>query len=123
MAESIIIIGAGMGGLAAGIYGQTNGYKTRVFEMHTLPGGQCSSWKRGGFTFDACIHHLFGCAPSSRIYGLWKELGAMPRELVKPDDCVSVLSPEGRLFRDYKRAIRTICKADGRKFCAPSGAC
>lgn len=101
MAESIIIVGAGMGGLAAGIYGQTNGYKTRIFEMHTLPGGQCSSWKRGGSTFDGCIHHLFGCAPSSRIYGLWEELGAMPRELVKPDDCVSVLSPEGRLFRDY----------------------
>jgi phytoene dehydrogenase-like protein len=101
MAEWIIIIGTGMGGLAAGIYGQANGYKTRIYEMHTLPGGQCSSWKHGGFTFDGCLHHLFGCAPSSRIYGLWEELGAMPRDLVKPDGCVSVLSPEGRLFRDY----------------------
>lgn len=101
MAESIIIIGAGMGGLAAGIYGQMNGYRTRIFEMHTLPGGQCTSWKRQGFTFDGCIHHLFGCAPSSRICDLWEELGAMPRELVKPADCTSVLSPEGKLFRDY----------------------
>jgi phytoene dehydrogenase-like protein len=101
MAESIIIIGAGMGGLAAGIYGQMNGFKTRIFELHTLPGGQCSSWKRAGFTFDACIHHLFGCSPSSKIYGLWEELGAMPREMVKPADCASVLSPEGKLFRDY----------------------
>jgi phytoene dehydrogenase-like protein len=25
----------------------------------------------------------------------------MPRELVKPDECTSVLSPDGRLFRDY----------------------
>jgi len=101
MAKSVIIIGSGMGGLAAGIYGQVNGYTTRVFEMHTLPGGQCSSWKRGGFTFDGCLHHLFGCAPSSRIYELWEEVGAMPRELVQPADCVSVLSPEGRLFSDY----------------------
>ncbi len=101
MAGSIIIIGAGMGGLAAGIYGQMNGYKTRIFEMHTLAGGQCTSWKRDGFTFDACIHHLFGCAPSSRIYDLWEEVGAMPRELVKPADCVSVVSPEGKLFSDY----------------------
>ena len=97
MAKSVIIIGSGMGGLAAGIYGQVNGYTTRVFEMHTLPGGQCSSWKRAGFTFDGCLHHLFGCAPSSRIYELWEEVGAMPRELVQPADCVSVLSPEGRL--------------------------
>jgi len=101
MAESIIIIGAGMGGLAAGIYGQINGFQTRIFEMHTLPGGQCASWKRDGFTFDACIHHLFGCAPSSRIYSLWSGLGAMPRELVKPAECASVLSPDGKLFRDY----------------------
>lgn len=101
MADSIIIIGAGMGGLAAGVYGRLNGFKTQIFEMHTLPGGQCTSWKREGFTFDACIHHLFGCAPSSKIYGLWQELGAMPRELVKTEDCVSVLSPDGKLFRDY----------------------
>jgi phytoene dehydrogenase-like protein len=101
MADSIIIIGAGMGGLAAGIYGRLNGFKTQIFEMHTIPGGQCSSWKREGFTFDACIHHLFGCSPASRIYGLWEEIGAMPREMVKTADCASVLSPEGRLFRDY----------------------
>lgn len=102
MAErSIIIIGAGMGGLAAGIYGQVNGYKTRIFEMHTLPGGQCAAWKRRGYTFDACIHHLFGCDPSSRIYDLWRELGAMPRELVRTRDCVSVSSPDGKLFQDY----------------------
>jgi phytoene dehydrogenase-like protein len=101
MAQSIIIIGAGMGGLAAGIYGQLNGFKTRIFEMHTLPGGQCASWKRSGYTFDACIHHLFGCAPSSRIYELWEEVGAMPRDLVKTVECTSILSEDGRLFRDY----------------------
>jgi len=28
MADSIIIIGAGMGGLAAGIYGRLNGFRT-----------------------------------------------------------------------------------------------
>lgn len=60
IAKSIIIIGAGMGGMAAGIYGQMNGYRTRIFEMHTLPGGQCASWQRRGYTFDACIHHLMG---------------------------------------------------------------
>ena len=101
MAGSIIIIGAGMGGLAAGIYGRKNGARTKIYEMHSLPGGQCASWKRGGYTFDACIHHLFGCSPASRIHDLWTELGAMPREMVKPAECVSVLSPEGKLFRDY----------------------
>lgn len=101
MEKSIIIIGAGMGGLAAGIYAQLNGYRSRIFEMHSLPGGQCASWKRQGYTFDVCIHHLMGCAPGTRINGLWRELGAMPRNLVYTRECVSVASPEGRLFNDY----------------------
>ncbi|MGI6555630.1 MAG: phytoene desaturase family protein [Bacillota bacterium] len=101
MAKSIIIIGAGMGGMAAGIYGQINGFQTRIFEMHNLPGGQCASWERKGYTFDACIHHLFGCSPDSKIHELWSELGAMPRELAYTKECVSVISPEGKLFFDY----------------------
>jgi phytoene dehydrogenase-like protein len=101
MAGSIIIIGAGMGGLAAGIYGRMNGFDTKIFETNTVPGGQCCSWKRAGYTFDGCIHHLFGCAPGSKINGLWREVGAMPRELIPIEECTSVLSPDGRLFRDY----------------------
>jgi phytoene dehydrogenase-like protein len=120
MAESIIIIGAGMGGLAAGIYGRLNGFQTRIYESHSLAGGQCTSWKRQGFTFDACLHHLFGCSPGSKIYGLWRELGAMPREMVKPAECASVLSPDGRLFRDYydldmlESHLNNLAPADGR---------
>jgi phytoene dehydrogenase-like protein len=99
--RSIIVIGAGMGGLASGIYGQINGYQTQIFEMHTLPGGQCAAWKRKGFTFDSCIHHLFGCSQGSKINRLWTELGAMPRNLVYPEECGSVISPDGRIFNDY----------------------
>ena len=101
MQKSIIIIGAGMGGLASGIFGQLNGYRTQIFEMHSIPGGQCTSWKRKGYTFDVCIHHLFGCGPGTKINGLWKELGAMPRELVYTKDCVSVVSQEGTMFHDF----------------------
>jgi phytoene dehydrogenase-like protein len=101
MAESIIMIGAGMGGMAAGIYGQLNGFQTRIFERHLLPGGQCASWQRQGYTFDVCIHHLFGCAEGSKINQLWSELGAMPRQLAYFKECVSVVSPEGKVFNDY----------------------
>lgn len=101
MAKSIIIIGAGMGGMAAGIYGQMNGFETRIFEMHNRPGGQCASWQRKGYTFDACIHHLMGCSSDTGIYRIWSELGAMPRELVYTKDCVSVVSSDGKIFIDY----------------------
>jgi phytoene dehydrogenase-like protein len=101
MEKSIIIIGTGMGGLASGIYGRLNGYRTTMFEQHTLPGGQCASWKRKGYTFDVCIHHLFGCNSTSKIYQLWEELGAMPREMARTEECASVASPDGKLFKDY----------------------
>jgi len=49
--KSIIIIGAGIGGLATGCYAQMNGYRTQIFEMHTQPGGVCTSWKRRGYYY------------------------------------------------------------------------
>ena len=74
MDKSIIIIGAGIAGLSAGCYGQMNGYKTRIFEMHKIPGGLCTSWKRKGYTFDGCIHWLTGSS-SGALYRLYEELG------------------------------------------------
>jgi len=120
MAKSIIIIGAGMGGMAAGIYGQINRYETQIFELHTRPGGQCASWTRKGYVFDACIHHFFGCRPGSAVYQIWRELGAMPRELVKIDECTAVASADGKRFVDYydlerlQETLRRLSPADSK---------
>jgi phytoene dehydrogenase-like protein len=40
--DTIIIIGAGISGLAAGCYAQMNGYRSQIFEMHDQPGGLCT---------------------------------------------------------------------------------
>jgi phytoene dehydrogenase-like protein len=78
MAKTIIIIGAGIGGLSAGCYAQMNGYRTRIFEKHYSPGGLCTSWSRQGFIFDGCIHNLAGTASGSPFASMWRELGATP---------------------------------------------
>lgn len=75
--KSISIIGAGIAGLSAGCYGQMNGYDTQVFEMHTKPGGLCTSWKRGDYVFDGCLHWLVGSGTGSSTRRLWDELGAL----------------------------------------------
>jgi len=100
MAEgSIIIIGAGIAGLSAGCYGQMNGYRTQIFEMHNLPGGLCTSWKRQGYTFDGCIHHLAGASPRSRLHAMWEELGALQeRPTIHRDFLVRVEDPTGKAF-------------------------
>jgi len=74
VAKNIKIIGAGISGLSAGCYLQTNGYETEIFEMNTNPGGLCTSWDRKGYTIDGCIHWLVGSSPSHKLYHLWSEL-------------------------------------------------
>lgn len=73
--KSITIIGAGFAGMAAGIYAQMNGYKTTIYEMHSQPGGLCTSWNRKGYTFDGCIHWLVGSSKSSGMHDMWEETG------------------------------------------------
>ena len=90
-----------MGGLATGIYGQHNGFDTIIFEAHHIPGGQCTSWKRKGYIFDACLHTLNGFKPQTRINTFWRELGVMPREMVKRNEFVSAVLPDGTYFHNY----------------------
>lgn len=75
--KSILVIGAGIGGLAAGCYARMHGYKAAIFEAHNQPGGVCTSWRRKGYTFDGCIHHLAGCNDGSAIGRIWEDLGAL----------------------------------------------
>lgn len=37
--RSVIIIGVGIAGLAAGCYAQMHGFESKIFEMHDIPGG------------------------------------------------------------------------------------
>jgi len=77
MEKSVIIIGAGIAGLSAGCYGQMNGYRTSIFEMHDKPGGLCTSWKRKDYTIDGCLEWLVGSEPGNSFYRIWQELGAI----------------------------------------------
>ncbi len=134
--KTMAIIGAGIGGLAAGCYARMNGWDAHIFEMHRLPGGLCTAWSRQGYTLDGCIHHLAGCRPESPLYRMWRDLGAMPRPILFPDDLTQVESSRGevltvytdldrlerhmldrapadaRFVRDYLRALRAVRRHD-----------
>jgi phytoene dehydrogenase-like protein len=99
--KKIIIIGSGMGGLATGIYGQRNGFNTAIFEAHTLPGGQCTSWIRKGYVFDPTVHNFNGFKSQTRINKFWKELGALPCEMVRRNEFVSAVYPDGTYFHNF----------------------
>lgn len=70
----INIIGGGISGLTAGCYLQMNGFETHIFEKHAIPGGLCTSWKKGEYTFDSCAHWILGSGKGSSFYKIWSEL-------------------------------------------------
>jgi phytoene dehydrogenase-like protein len=74
--KKIIIIGAGIAGLAAGCYAQINGYEAEIVEMQSHSGGLCMAWKRKEYIFDGCIHFLMGTNPQSWLHGFWDAVGA-----------------------------------------------
>jgi len=101
--RSIIIIGGGIAGLSAGCYGQLNGFRTRIFEMHKKkPGGLCTAWKRQGYTVDGCIHWLVGSGPRSGFHKIWRDLGALEgTTIVDFDEYGRLEGTEGRTFIAY----------------------
>ncbi len=99
--KSIIIIGSGMGGLAAGIYGQRNGFQTKIFESHSIAGGQCTSWQRSDYIFDPTLHNFNGFKPNTKINTFWTKLGALPCEKVQRNEFVSAVFPDGTCFHNY----------------------
>lgn len=84
--KKMIIIGGGVAGLSTGIYAQMNEFETQIFEMHTIPGGQCTAWERGGYHFDYCLHWLVGTRKNA-FHDIWKETHVLT-------DNVEVRDPE-----------------------------
>jgi len=103
MKSKIIIIGGGIAGLSAGVFGQKYGFETEIFEMHTVPGGQCTAWKRKGYMFDYCIAWLMGSSSGS-MNTMWKQLGALSEDvpIINPEVFIRNVDNEGQEFLMYK---------------------
>jgi phytoene dehydrogenase-like protein len=105
--KKLLIIGSGIAGLAAGCYGQMNGYETEIFEMHNQPGGLCTGWKRQGYTFDGCIDWLVGSNPQSRFHDFWMEIGALAgKKIIDRAEFQQVVDRDGRtciLYADLSK--------------------
>lgn len=100
--KSLIVIGAGLAGLSAGCYARMNGFRTRLFEMHDKPGGLCTSWQRGDYLVDGCLHWLIGSSPASPLYRMWQELGVTQgRQMVHAAEFMRIEGLDGRTLIAY----------------------
>lgn len=71
----VIIVGAGLGGLAVGSLLAQKGQRVLVLERHSLPGGYATNFDRDGFTFDASLHSFNGMCEGAASYELLKACG------------------------------------------------
>lgn len=96
--KKIIIIGGGISGLSAGIFGQENGFETEIFEKNPVVGGLCTSWKRKNHLIDGCIHWLTGTKPGSEINKTWIETGAFKQDDIIYSDNFGSVEYEGKTY-------------------------
>ncbi len=74
----VVIIGAGIGGLVCGCYLAKAGLKVLIVEQHYKPGGYCTSFERGGYTFDVGVHYLGSCRERDGvIYNILQDLSLL----------------------------------------------
>lgn len=78
--NEVVIIGAGLAGLATGIYAQMNGFQARIFEHARQPGGVSATWPRKGYLLDGGIHFYMGYRPGQPVHELYRELGIYQAE-------------------------------------------
>lgn len=83
--KKVVIVGAGIAGLTCGIYAQKSGFDTEIYELHSIPGGECTGWDRKGYHFDGCLHWLVGSKPGTSFSSIWRDTGAL-------DDTVEIIN-------------------------------
>ncbi len=76
----VIVIGSGMGGMAAGASLAYAGKRVLMLEQHHVLGGLTHSFSRNGFHWDVGIHYLSGFAPGDRMRDLLDWLCDTPIE-------------------------------------------
>ena len=91
MNKKLIVIGAGVAGLAAGIYARLNDFDSVIYESHDIAGGVCTSWKRKDFIIDGCLHWLMIDTPGTPTYDTWRELGILEECRFLPIDVFLVI--------------------------------
>jgi all-trans-retinol 13,14-reductase len=71
----VLVLGAGIGGLAAALALARAGQRVHVVEQHSVPGGFCQSFKFEGLRFDPGLHYLGALGSGGVLRHLLEGLG------------------------------------------------
>ena len=121
--DNILIIGAGVGGLSAGILLLLLGYRVTIVEKNHLPGGLMRSYVRRGIDCPVGVHYVGALGDDEPLGKMFQALGISVEDLFFRmggrgivdrylfDDFVFDL-PAG--LDAYEENLRRACPADGK---------
>jgi phytoene dehydrogenase-like protein len=87
----VVIIGSGLGGMAAGAALARYGHKVLLLEQHHRLGGLTHSFSRGDFTWDVGVHYLSTMSPEDNIRGFLDWMCDTPMDFVSLGSVYDVL--------------------------------
>jgi len=127
----VVIVGAGVAGLATGIYCAMNNYNVLVLERSrslypffnaiysiflflysTGYGGICQGWVRKGYHCDGCCHWVVGSNSKPSVLGqIFRETGLSQLTYVDPDEFVRYEAPGKPPVIFYRSDLRLMTLA------------
>ena len=115
MKTHVIIIGAGVAGLTAGIYAKRSGFDVTLIEQHSISGGMCTAWRRKGYFFEGAMHWLTGSSPKTQMYQIWRDTGAVsddvPGFMHQPFRSAEWNGQVVHLYRDIDKTAKHLISA------------
>jgi phytoene dehydrogenase-like protein len=106
-ARKIVIIGGGIAGLCAAVYAGKCGYEVELLEQHDSPGGLATSWHRGDYTFETCLHWLVGSNPDGTLHAQWQEVCDIDTlDFINHEEFVRIEDGHGETLHIYSNVDR-----------------
>lgn len=91
--DDIIIVGAGLAGMTAGVYLSEAGLTVRIIEAHPFLGGRTSSWVSDGMPMESGLHRFLGFYTA--LPDILQKVGIDIDKMLYWEDEIEIRRPEG----------------------------
>jgi len=103
MAEKVVFIGGGLGGLVCGCLLANEGYEVEILEKHSIIGGGLHCFTHKGVNFETGIHYIGGFREHDVLFKIFNYLGIARNLAIQPLDTngfdVMHVGSDGRKYR------------------------